>query len=377
MSNLELMVAAMPYIIIILMVTLATFFAEKARKRWPLVFLFMSIVIVVLPAIFAGIRANTVGIDIMVYEKWCFQHCVASESIWEVFQSVELEKSFVLINYIASCFSNDIGVALFMIELVFLTFIYMTAYRCRNVMPMWLFIFAAYCGLYNLSFNLMRQCLAMACMCFAFSYLFVDRSVRKFVFFSIFAILFHKTAILMVAVLLVIEYISTRENDSLRLKLAIAFVMSCLVGVLLFKVVLSSIPIFSHYLAYATNASWQPIVIKPLVLADIISIILSYGSYKYGIIDKRVSYSYALTAIVDMSGQFLGAYTLFASRIGMYTCSLQAFYLLYIFSSSHITVRTRVVLMTMFFVAYTSMWCYFVKDTGRTVPYKTSLESIF
>ena len=371
-----------PYIIVIILTTILTYFAQKTINKSKILFVFISILIIIIPSLLAGFRNKTNGIDILVYEKYLFSDAQQATSFIDYYISEDSDLLFLAINYIASCLSDKFGMALFLIEFCCMLFTYLAIVKMRKYAPMWLSILIYLLCYYNLSFNLMRQMVATSFLLYAFTFLLKDNNIKKFIILSIISFFFHKTAFL--ASLFFIYIFWALNSTQNRKTKTIVYVLGCFSILILFQILLSMLANlggrFESYVAYGGMAGgndWKPTIITIFVLGDMILLVLSYFlHYKENKL-QRENYILFMIVITDLMSQFLGKYTGFASRMSCYFCIPYIFLLPHIFQKSNIiNKQTKYIFICLLAISFMIIWVRMVNDTGNTIPYKSDILGI-
>lgn len=157
---------------------------------------------VLLPCLLAGLRANSVGIDVEVY---IVPHMRAAcspnvHSLFDCFEALDMapEYLYMLLVYFCSRFTADEGFLLFMIQFFTIVPLALAAWKLRDrisvplAMGTYLFCF------YNNTLNMMRQSIACAFILLG-AVCYLDNGVKlnkKSIACFVIACLFHKTGII-------------------------------------------------------------------------------------------------------------------------------------------------------------------------------------
>ena len=171
----------------------------RGKQTWtiPLTGIFWALIFVTL-TLFGGLR-YMVGTD---FEGYCeiFENIAAD---WYVETYAGTERGYVWLNRIISLFTQESQVVIFITNMI-ICWLGVTALRkyCRFA-PFGIYIF--FTTLYYSSFNLIRQGMAAAFVLLAVGYA-ADRKLIKSMLLVIAGSLFHKTALLMVPVLILMSF---------------------------------------------------------------------------------------------------------------------------------------------------------------------------
>lgn len=149
------------------------------------------------PSIFAGARDFTVGIDIDTYGLEHFQYAARCNSLYELYQDPPShELGWFAFNYLSSRLINDLNFFFFLSELLKLVLVSYTAIHLRQRLNPVIFMFTYFMFFYFAGWCLMRQSLALAFCCLAFTY-YLDKKYVWFVLIILIARTFHNSAVLM------------------------------------------------------------------------------------------------------------------------------------------------------------------------------------
>lgn len=307
------------YIIYILTVLIAvglSRLADKKDKRKYITFAALVLTLV------AGLRAATVGIDTPQYTKYF--GLIAEGKLNLVYG---LEDSFVFICGVLLKIWNNANFLYTVFALITNLLIFRRLWDFKGQISL-AWATAVYCGMfYFMTFNIMRQFVAVAIIFYATKYL-SQRKYIKYLLFVAVAFLFHKTAIL--GVLFVACEVFAWKHLSRRQKrfLLCAAMLVPVAAIILIKIFLSK------YLRYLQNIQFNFGIMLLLKLAFFIAILLlghlgtsavtkndKYGRGEYTLASVRTYY------IVGLVITALGYIFPFADRIGIYFYIFEAVFM--------------------------------------------------
>lgn len=217
------------------------------KKRFP-VFLGLSAIALLIPCLLAGLRAETVGTDVLVYVKPLTKAAILSEDLRQYFQSYwfdvwhnvytkDYEIGFSLLVFGIAKLTKNLNIVLFVIQALTVVPVFVALARNRKTMPVWLGMLVYYLLFFNSTLNMMRQWIAMAFLLLSMQML-LEKRPGLTILFAVIGFLFHYTALLVVPVYLVYWFVwlprRTRlvhNNFSLRGTTA-AVLLFFLVGIL-------------------------------------------------------------------------------------------------------------------------------------------------
>ncbi len=184
--------------------------AEKKRTS---VFVTVSVIALLIPCLIAGLRAQTIGTDVMVYVKPLTQSAIISDNLKEFFStywfqawrnlySKDYDIGFSLLVYIVAQLTDNLGAVLFAIQAFTIVPIYIALSRNREKFPIWIGMLVYYFLFYNSTLNVMRQWIAMGFLLLAMQML-TERKLWLTAALTAIACLFHSTAVVAVPLYLI------------------------------------------------------------------------------------------------------------------------------------------------------------------------------
>lgn len=365
------------YFVVFALSSILMFFAEHFHGYSKFISYLLYVVIILITSTLAAFRDMTCGIDIYVYENQAFLSAVATDSFSKLCDHSILEPFFLLLNYMAAGISHNIGIAFFLIQAVMVTFWIAACVRLKEIVPSWLSFPLLLIGYFPLSFNLMRQCIAIAFITFAYADLYKTDNLKKFFIMSICAFFLHKTALPACLLLLAIHWAWNLKSSKARKFFFLAIGIGCLGLSVFFIQILNLIALlggrYAQYVAYAGGSGhFQPNIISILIYGQALLLIFAAWLYKANLLDRRTAYIYTLILLASLSFETLGRFAGFATRFDMYFCALQCFFIPILMQNNKISSRTRAIgkVATLFIFL-----CIFYKlndSMGHTVPYKSA-----
>lgn len=243
---------------------------------------------ILIPAILAGCRDASIGVDVSVYGKPFFERAVQSTSIFIFFSKQALlghiDMGFNAIVYIVSRFAKDYHWSLFVYELITVAVIYWGYKRCNLIYgtPVWLGVLLYYLSLYNASFNILRQTIAVSFVFVACTYIFT-KEYKKYIVLMVIAFSVHSSSIIGGAVFPMYSILQIKEGDINERKqlhrgmMIIAVVMVIVVGANQIIQVLVNTGIFrENYLRYLQGGSYSKVTEGRSVSVAVLGIQLIY-----------------------------------------------------------------------------------------------------
>ena len=174
-------------------------------------FLYLALAILVL-CLIAGLRADSVGVDVGVYITRDVKYGVSSQSFSQLqrLMSSDSEWLYTILVYFSTRFSTDIGILLFMLQLLCVAPCIKAFVLLKDRINVSLAFLIYLCYFYNTSLNLMRQSIACSFILLGVAYLYSDRKhkIIKMIISFIVSMLFHKAAILGILLLVMLKLLS-------------------------------------------------------------------------------------------------------------------------------------------------------------------------
>ncbi len=349
---------------------------------------------ILIPALVAGGRANVVGTDIRSYAEPLQNFANLNNNFTDFlnFQGFlsngqpfqRFEKGYVSLIYFASRITPRIWFNFFITEFIILCCVVLGMLKfskIRNIsISIGIFIFFTF--FYNLSFNLIRQSIAMFILFYGFSYL-VNKDWLKYVLIIFVAFLFHSSAIIGFLFLFIYWILTVNTKKRWDFKLIDDHVLStqttkalllCIVVIVvtfspsIIKEILSTLGLgqYVSYLPSAIRGSWVELLIRLPFLAILL---LEWKDNS----DNKFKYFYLVIAVLDIClSQLSGndsAATVFGSRIAWYT---SVFYIYIMADMLNAKKNNKSLLLKVILVVYLCFYWYMfivVLNYNETVPY--------
>ena len=370
----------LPYIVTFTLSTVLLLFAEKSQ--YSIVRRVFIIVGILLPTLLAGFRADTIGTDVLVYGKSSYLDAVNSTGFSNFFStrvtSVLSDPAYYFITYLLSLVVKDYHLGFFVYSLITCGFMYFALKRCKKMynIPIWFGMLLFYLTIYNYSLNIMRQCIAISILFYAWTYL-ANRQYKMYALFNIIAILFHSSAIIGLVILPI--YLLLRENRNKKTSTKIIQGGIVVVGIVVLLAVSTTLidslvgfgllrDNYLNYLSggkYAGNNGVDYVTILQYVITIGIGVLL-YRKLK----DKNIECMFLIVSVsILFMANFGSMISTYISRIGYYFMPFQILLLgntLKVFNKkSQIIWGTIIIGITFFFWWYTFVF----RGYNETVPY--------
>lgn len=353
-------------------------FAFSSKNKEKLIKIIFTIIGITSLCVLAGIRSSSIGTDTSGYLFPLINGALTSNSYKEFSEyswyihgyiyriTSDFEFGFTLYIYLISKVFNSTFWVLFFIELLITLPIYFSIKKFVGEKYLWL-SFVVYCLLfYNLSFNMIRQCIAMGFVMLAISNLNSNKKIIAIVYILI-GMLFHLSSI--VGLGIVVIYLLINSNKvSLSSKIKTFFLI--FIGILLlvfsnfFVDLLNLIGLgkYSGYIDGNVHLMINQIIAYSPILFFSILLFKNNSNKKYAFL--FVCFIYALILL-----QFTSVNS-FGGRIAYYFLYLLLFFIPYL--NGIIKNRNYKLLFNIIIIAYCCFyWWFFYAygGIGETVPF--------
>lgn len=233
------------FITCVLCVILQKYIKNKILK------VIFSILIILIPSIIGGFRDLTIGTDVLVYGEKYFKYANSYQNILNYITSYDIDIGYLAINFLVSRFTNDVHIFLFVLQLIVNTLVFITLYKYKERVPLWLSMLCYLTLYYCRTFNFLRQSMALAIVFWGIRYIEKKEFIKYFIVVLL-ASLFHPSA--WIALLLyIINILLNSKNERIY---SFIIVSSALFVVLAFPIlmkVLNSLNILpERYYNYLT-----------------------------------------------------------------------------------------------------------------------------
>lgn len=350
---------------------LSAFLIKIGESRKSKKFSICFLLALFLPSMLAGFRDVSVGTDTQEYYKM-YLGFEQNDLLLSLLFTSNTEPLFVFLSII----STKIGgfqFLLFTYQFLTIFFVYLTAYKYRKYISIWLVFLIYFFLFYNASLNIMRQCLAVSYIAYITTFLF-DGNNKKFIVLALLSLCIHTSAIIGAIFIFIIFRLTRYKGQKLILLSFLFFIALFLLGIF-FKYAVSLLSVigigrFGEYLTYVSGDSNSVLGITDLLLR-LVFLGISIYAYASHIINKRISLIYIFFIIVEIAMLFLGLYSKFLYRIALYFTEFHIYFIPLIVDSGRFTFDSRNVLkfgvLSLVFIYWFYLNIY--RLSNMTVPY--------
>lgn len=322
----------------------------------------------IIPSVISGIRYK-VGTDYELYEQG-FKSIADNTSIR---QYVDFEIGYIWINKIVYFLGGNFSILTFIMSLLTICFVYKALLNEKDYINVGLSMFIYMFMYYLTSFNLIRQSLAIAIGLYALTCL-KEKRKKKFIFFVIIASMFHKSALIILGVLIIKYIFENKKARSIQLILFIILIIIVLNRELIGKIVYI-IYRNSYYAGYFTRYAETDASIIGYWIKNLPIIVICFLSKKSIYANKKYTLYFNLMICGYIFGM-LGCFTdTQVQRIAYYFTYLSIFVLSFSYKNMDNIYKKRVLRMLIVIIVLFTWWYnYFYKNFGDVVPFITIFD---
>lgn len=270
--------------------------SKKIDKSIKIFLIFFALLI---PSIVAGVRASSIGTDLKIYGISSFDLALHSSSLKSFYNSINLDYGFYFLTYISSRIVPDYHFALFVYQFVTFLFIYLFSNECYKKFGISKgFICLIYMlMLYNVSLNIMRQCIAVAVSSYAFTFVWKKKPFF-YIVFMLLAFLFHSTSLIAVSLLPLYWLFGKRNYRCIEQRFLISFfIVFSLIILFLFNQIIQYMVgiglVNSRYLEYVGDGvfaqmaigrpNYANLIVQPILLIIVLFNLVNTQKYNEGL----------------------------------------------------------------------------------------------
>ena len=323
----------MIYVLIFIVSLLFFKIALKFRNKHKLLFIIFSGLGLIVPSILAGIRDISMGTDVKVYILPLFLGAGSFDSFFKFVlykQSSISDLLYLLLTYICRIISTDYFLLFFMITFLSMITIYIALLIDNNVEKqtekksdsnILLGMLIYFLFMYNSTFNMARQSIAIAFIILGFSFLRNNRKKSCYISILI-ASMFHNTSLITIPFIFMYNYIQKKgelykKNNAFEIVVILLTILVVLFSPVLLKN-LSNISFFNNLTKfYTTWGNIHEFNLSNTLFYLTIFLIITISSER---LKKSINdfYFYRLISILSIILIQLGVVVKFMDRITFY-----------------------------------------------------------
>lgn len=379
------------YLIVFALSCFFTALAQRCLKKMQKgEFLTFSIIAIILPVMLAALRDPGVGTDSAGYctSIWSavlqYRHFDVLMNLFNNDFFPEVERIYLITNWLVSLFSEDIHTLFFVLNLLVIGFIYKAAYDNRHKAEMWQVMLLFQILFYSNSLNLIRQYIAVAIGTYAYKFL-EKHDWKKLIFWTTIMFMWHSTTIVFIA-LIFIDLLFNIQNKKAKKLVTAGICISMYIlytqfdNILIFTVNQGIIP--SRFTAYLKQYSDETFLDTSSTLFSVIILffylyLLVYLKNKQNKPELKKFFIYKSIAtflnLTSLISKFLFRMSYFFSNITDCIFLPRALFMLKQKSKS----RYYIFSLSFVFLSIALWYFLYVKNgINQTVPYKSSILGI-
>ncbi len=214
----------LPYLLIIFLTTILTYFAEKKFKINKFkTGLFLIIIASLLYSIFAGLRTVELGYDTKLYLLRIYNNInnLNISQFIKYLPNENLEKGFTIYIYLLTRIQHNINFVMFGAQLIVTICFFIFSYHYKNKVSMTIMTFIYGCTLYLFTFNIIRQSISLGFVLLMIISLDKKKKASS-IFFFIIALSFHNSTVFALIIPL-FNFINEKSKMSNKTKFVLYF----------------------------------------------------------------------------------------------------------------------------------------------------------
>lgn len=280
---------------------------------------------ILLLSLLAGLRGDGVGVDVTVYPDAFLQSAASYGSFFDFLGDPVMQPAseplHALLVWLCSRVTVEKGLLLFFYQLLTVTPVYCALYQMRNRMPISMGMAVYMLFFYNNSLNMMRQSVSCAFLLLAFSYLLAMRTKFswKAVLFAAVAVLFHRSGIYGLILLLCASPLGLTSRKRIRAVAYLVIVISPAILIAILRMLAINGFHDSHieyyynvFIAKTVNVDW---FINPFGLPSLAYLVMySWLVFLPQLLSLLFDETGRLSHLCDVRERFLGLFQRYGKR---------------------------------------------------------------
>lgn len=354
----------LPYIITFIFTFILLNISIKKRRSSTIGLIISSIPLILL----AAFRSDKVGSDMDLYIIPAFDYACSYNSFKEYSQIIGLEYLYSYFTYLCSRISEEPELYLGLMNAFVVIPILLSTYRLRNYCSTILMFFLFCMFLYNHSFNMQRQSIAISFSFLSFSY-YINRKYLIGLLILLIGYFFHKSAFIGLIIPFLLWFTEKFTLRKHKLLYTLIIITTCLIVQSLTSIALyfgNSGFLSEKYDIYFNNSVFKAGISMTDLLLKFITLYIVLKAQKNSSKDDRILDFVLIVSIVDIILAFSGFIVNFLARIGWYTSIISIFSIPYCIKGN--TKRTYTFFIISLYIVY---WFYMfgIAKVSDTVPY--------
>ena len=369
----------MIYLIVFAISAILIYEAEKTNKK--IIRMVCVILAIMIPAFLAGCRDISVGTDVRVYGQPDYEVAVRSYNFKNYYDrysnSMLSDLLYHIMVFLVSRWFNNYHWGLFFCELITLFFAYKGMKKCKKIFntPIWLGMLLYYLALYNVSLNIMRQCIAVSIVFYAVTFLLEDNK-KYFFLFLLIATGFHSSAIVCIFFLPMYALLKQKRNENKEKQLLQGFAFTILLGLVLavggfaIEQLVERGYIRRNYLNYLSTGKYASSNLSYVSLAIYFGYLLIYLKHYHILLKKNYeALFFGMVSFMMFISIFGGMISLYISRVNYYFMTLQMLSMANIFNCYSKKSRRSWVFIIVGYSLVVWFVIFVIRGNHETIPY--------
>lgn len=293
---------------------LSNFFGKGKLAKW----IFFSAIII--PVLVSGLR-DGVGIDFKSYARIYDQLFYFYPNMISAITDSRFEPGWVILNYLVRYIFDDVKFIFIISALLTWFFSFKAIYDNRDRISIGIAVLILFCTLYNMSFNIIRQILAVSVVMMAIKPM-LDNKKWKFIITVLFASSFHFTALVFLPAYWIVN---SKTQGRSRFKKLIVPVLS--IGLVfffqpIFNFVSTNFQSFATYRSYTVGFSGFSITAILLKLPILLLILLNSKKLK---LRDNPTHKLGVLFFIGVILMILSSYSPYLNRVSFFYDVTQVF----------------------------------------------------
>lgn len=333
-----------------------------------------------LPCLMAGLRSVDVGTDTKGYIYNLYRLSIKAHTFSDFLKTaynwyLQSDVLYLAITYIFGKNLYGFKLLLFVYECLIIFPIYIALKKtCKNRKNIIIGLLSFYLLLYNVSFNMLRQCISIAFIILAFSYYIEDGNKHKLLpyVFLLVAYGFHSTSIIVLLIFILYKmYTNIKISNKFKFFISYFIVLSVVLFVFAYKQILlliGNLGIYRLALFYIDNHSSNDLSFYQVFINILILFMIIVN--KKNIKNSNISYKFLLILALTnlLVSSVLGYHIQYSQRIMLYLQYILVFlYIPRFTSKTKNSVYTYTIYIALLMISWYLYFAYM--NVNETVPY--------
>lgn len=208
------------YLFVFALSLLLIYYSEKFNPKTQ-IHILLVFTALVMPTLLAGLRSNSIGTDTKSYLVPIFENALTADSFvqfqsnqflynWSYATISEYEIGFTSLVYIIAKLSGNLYVLQTIIAGFIIWAVYTAINKWKQTIPVWFGMAIFYFMFFNVTMNMMRQCIAMSILLLGTHCIFERK--KKYLLYVLVACLFHSSAVMGVGFYVLYYFINDHKE---------------------------------------------------------------------------------------------------------------------------------------------------------------------